>query len=249
MTTRASLAVVLLALVSLTAEAGPPFLTDDPEPVPLHHYEFYAFSTLDRSHGVSSIAIPAFEFNVGAAPNLQLHIVAPAALLEQPGAPHEFGLGDMELGAKYRFLDETPSRPQIGTFVMLELPTGSAQRGLGNGQLWAKVPLWIQKSWGPWTTYGGAGWVINHAPGMRDHPFAGWEVQRDLGPKVTLGVEWFDTGRDSSVTRSANLINVGSYTNVTRNFSILTSIGRTFSGDLHTIAYFGLYWTWGRKDE
>jgi hypothetical protein len=32
-------------LLPSSATAGPPFRTDDPEPVELGHYEFYTFST------------------------------------------------------------------------------------------------------------------------------------------------------------------------------------------------------------
>ncbi|HNX51115.1 MAG TPA: hypothetical protein PKL08_13190 [Thermoanaerobaculaceae bacterium] len=43
----------LLALVSLVlalrASAGPPFLTDDPEPVATRHWEGYLFSTMDAT--------------------------------------------------------------------------------------------------------------------------------------------------------------------------------------------------------
>ena len=41
-----------------------------------------------------------------------------------------------------------------------ELPTGSATKGLGVGKTWYKVPLWAQKSFGPWTTYGGGGETV-----------------------------------------------------------------------------------------
>ena len=36
-------------LLPWAAVAGPPFFTDDPEPVELHHSEFYVFSTYDKS--------------------------------------------------------------------------------------------------------------------------------------------------------------------------------------------------------
>ena len=39
----------------------------------------------------------------------------------------------MEVGAKVRFLQETERRPQVGTFVILDLPTGNSSRGLGEG--------------------------------------------------------------------------------------------------------------------
>ena len=42
----AYLAVIGLALCKPElAQAGPPFMTDDPEPVDYQHYEFYTFST------------------------------------------------------------------------------------------------------------------------------------------------------------------------------------------------------------
>jgi hypothetical protein len=109
---------------------------------------------------------PAVEFNWGALPNVHLHIIVPAAailpannlsLAPAGTGPRAFGLGDIELGIKYRFVQETKHRPMIGTFTMFEIPTGSAARGLGVGKTWYKLPLWVQKSFGPWTTYGGGG--------------------------------------------------------------------------------------------
>ena len=118
--------------------------------------------------------------------------------------PRAFGLGDIELGIKYRFVQETKHRPMIGTFIMFEVPTGSAARGLGVGETWYKVPLWVQKSFGPWTTYGGGGVTLVNAPGYRSFPFAGWLVQRDLGKKVTLGTEVFYHGPEGLGTAQTN---------------------------------------------
>lgn len=181
----------LLTLGSASAVAGPPFLTDDPEPVPWHHYEAYLFSTVDRANGSSFWQVPAVEFNVGAAPNLQLHLIIPGACVTPGGA---YGIGDIEAGAKYRFVQEGKNIPQVGTFPLLELPSGNSQLGLGNGQLWARLPLWIQKSYGPWTTYGGAGYQINRAPGMKDSLFAGWLAQRQISKRIVLGTEVYPGG-------------------------------------------------------
>lgn len=177
--------LLCLAMVFVTslAFAGPPFKTDDPEPVPWRHYEAYVFGAVDRGLGLSSWTLPAFEFNIGAAPNLQLHVVFPGAYLTPAG---NYGVGDIELGAKYRFIQETGARPEIGVFPLIELPTGSSRLGLGNGQVWARLPVWIQKSHGPWTTYGGVGYQINHAPGMKDSLFAGWLIQRQTTRRLVL---------------------------------------------------------------
>lgn len=243
MSVRCAAAVVGGALLASVAAAGPPFLTDDPEPVELGHFEAYLFSTWDAQPGATSIQGPAVEFNVGAAPGLQLHLVVPLATLTG-GVRTTHGLGDVELGAKYRFVEETDRMPQVGTFPMLELPTGDADRGLGNGRLWARLPIWAQKSWGPWTTYGGVGYAINRAPGARSFPFAGWLLQRDLSRHLTLGGEVFAQGADSADGRSAVLLNGGGYYNFTHGFSLLFSAGRTLQGEPHTVAYVGLYWTW-----
>ncbi len=228
-----------------TAVGGPPFLTDDPQPVDYRHWEAYIFSTYDRPHGTTDIQGPAFEFNYGAAPELQLHLVVPWGWNRPDTGPASSGLGDIEVGFKLRLVDETDHTPQIGIFPMAELPTGSASRGLGNGQAWFRLPIWIQKSWGPWTTYGGGGWDVNHAPGQRDHAFGGWLVQRDLSKKLTLGGELFAEGPDVVGGRSSTSVNVGGYYNFTPGFSLLLSLGRHHTAHPHAIAYLGLYWTWG----
>src|ERR1039458_7924110 len=68
------------------------------------------------------------------------------ALIPAGVGPRAFGLGDIELGIKYRFVQETKHRPMIGTFIMFEVPTGSAARGLGVGETWYKVPFGCRKA-------------------------------------------------------------------------------------------------------
>lgn len=236
----------LVASFSLAARAlaGPPFQTDDPEPVDFRHWEAYFFSTLYETPGGYETQGPAAEFNTGAWPNLQLHLVVPVAGNVPAAGTNAFGFGDIEAGVKYRFVQETKWRPQFGIFPLLEIPTGSASRGLGNGRLWAKLPLWVQKSSGPWTTYGGGGYAINPAPGQRNYAYAGWLVQRDLGKKLTLGGEIFSQGADAATSRSATFADGGGYYYFTKTFQLLFSAGHTFAGESRTEAYLGLYWTW-----
>ena len=243
------LVLALCAACAAPAFAGPPFRTDDPQPVDFRHWEGYFFSTLDKTADGRATQFPALEFNWGVVPNIQLHLIVPVASSRPPGGPTWFGPGDVEFGVKYRFIQEGGKRPQIGIFPQLELPTGNADRGLGNGQVWARLPLWVQKSWGPWTTYGGGGYVINRAPGMRSHALAGWLLQRDLGKRLTLGGEIYSEGRSSITTRSSTIIDFGGYYNFSSHFSLLFSAGRDLIGGPHTVAYLGLYWTWGGGTE
>jgi len=240
--------LALWSVVSITW-AGPPYLTDDPEPVPLHHWELYTFVTGDRTRTTNSVAGPALELNNGIAPNMQLHLIVPQTYFSQNGTSAR-GLGDTEAGVKYRFLEQTRSRPEIGTFPQVELPTGDASKSLGNGRAWFKVPIWLQKDFGPWTTYGGGGYAINSASGQRSYGFGGLLIQRSLSPRLTLGGEAFFQGAQVSSpgmagARSSSLWNFGGSYNFTPDFSLLFTAGHSFQGDGNSLLYLGLYRTWG----
>jgi hypothetical protein len=239
------LAVGLNLVITTPALAGPPFLTDDPEPVDYQHWEAYLFALGDHtSAGGYTIEGPAVELNYGVLPDTQLHLIVPNTTVGGGGAPTVSGLGDTEFGIKYRFVQETNGWPQIGIFPLAELPTGDAGRGLGNGRTWFQLPLWIQKSYGPWTTYGGGGEVLNSAPHQRNHPYGGWLVQRDFGPHLTLGGELFAQDKDTDADRGFAALNFGGSINYNEHLSLLFSAGHSFAGDEHTIWYFAFYSTW-----
>ncbi len=239
----------VLACLPAWALAGPPFQTDDPEPVDFRHWEVYTFGSCDATRAGAVALGPALEVNWGAVPDVQLHLVVPASAAWLPGAPAAFGIGDTELGVKYRFVHETRHRPQVGIFPFVELATGSAAAGLGNGRTWYRLPLWMQKSAGPWTTYGGGGEVINHAPRMRNYQFAGWLLERDVRAKLTLGGEIFEHGPEGPAalsTRSSALFDFGGYYYFRKpGFQLLFMVGHSIAGQAETVAYAGLYWTGG----
>src|SRR5512141_1911801 len=114
---------MLLGAMGVHLCAGPPFRTDDPQPVDLGHLELYLFSAGQRVQHDNSGIGPAVEFNYGILPDTQFHIVIPYAYDQPQGAAFQSGLGDTELGIKYRFLHETDTRPQIGIFPLVEIPT------------------------------------------------------------------------------------------------------------------------------
>jgi len=175
----APLAAALIALfASTSAHAGPPFQTDDPDPVAFRHFEMYAFELSDgtgKNAGGTALEVPAYEVNYGVVPNVQLHLVLPMTASFAPGNNStNYGIGDSELGAKIRFIKETKRIPEIGIFPFFELPTGNADKGLGVGATWYRMPLWLQKSWGQqdrqWTSYGGGGEAIVPRPATRTTP-------------------------------------------------------------------------------
>jgi hypothetical protein len=222
---RACIAVALLAGCGL-ALAGPPFVTDDPEPVDYQHHEFYIGTQQTRTADGRAGTLPHIEYNYGAAPDLQLHVIVPLAFNSPAGASRQTGLGDIELGFKYRFLQETDDRPMAGIFPIVLTRTGNADRGLGNGATQVFLPVWLQKKFGEWQTYGGGGYWINHATGARNHWFFGWQVQREISEQWTLGGEVFHSTEAAIGEGSSTGFNLGGMFNLNEHDHVLFSAGR-----------------------
>ena len=104
--------LVLVPTLATTAFAGPPFVTDDPEPVEYRHWEVYVASQLAKDKDGWSGTAPHFEVNYGAWPGLQRHLITPLAYVSPNDGPSHYGFGDLELGAKYCFIQETDWRPR-----------------------------------------------------------------------------------------------------------------------------------------
>ncbi len=245
---RSVLRLALILGATAPVYAGPPFMTDDPEPLEYKHSEAYIFSMVDKAPDGKAMVMPAFEYNTAPAPDLHLHLMVPFLALRPNDGNSNYGLGDIEVGVKYRFVHETDNRPQVGIFPMLELPAGDADKGLGNGRAWGMLPLWLQKSWGPWTTYGGGGVALNSAPGMKNSVFAGWLLQRALTKRLILGGEVFYQGAPSVGGQESTFFNIGGYYNgihACGGCNLLFRAGASVAGEVHREGYLGLYWTWG----
>jgi hypothetical protein len=243
-----SLAIVFLALGVIAAHAGPPFRTDDPEPVALHHWEVYVFSAMTWTKDDTGGVAPGIEVNFGAAPNLQLHLVAPQAIDRPAGGPTLLGPGDVELGAKYRFVQEDDHgwRPQVGVFPLVELPTGEANRGLGAGRTRVFLPVWLQKSSGDWLTYGGGGYWINPGPDSRNYWFAGWLLQRQVTKQLALGAEAYYQTADTVGGKDSPGFNVGGVYDFNEHTHLLFSAGRGLANAKAAnklSCYLALQWT------
>jgi hypothetical protein len=234
-TTRHLPDVAALAILGITgiAYGGPPFVTDDPEPVELHHWEFYIASMHSELGGDWSGTAPHFELNYGAVPDLQLHTIVPLAYDSPPDGPVRYGWGDVELGAKYRFVQETNGWPQIGAFPLIEIPSGSERENLGNGHAQAFIPLWVQKSWGPWTAYGGGGYGINSFSGHNNWGYVGGVLQKQVLTNLLIGVEiYHQTLYQTDFPNQGTAFNIGTVYDFTDNHHLLFSIGRSIDGPI-----------------
>jgi hypothetical protein len=235
-------AEVLAALVGglllpTPIHAGPPYITDDPEPVEYRHWEFYLATQHEIVRGGASGTLPHIEINYGVVPNLQLHVIAPLAYARPSDGGASYGPGDIELGAKFRFVQENDWVPMVGTFPLVEIPAGNQTKGLGSGHLHGLVPLWLQKSVGPWTSYGGGGYWFNPGSGNRSYGFVGWQLQRRLAELATLGAEIYYTTADRADGNGNLRFNVGLVLDLGQYHHLLVSAGRSIAGETRMQGY------------
>ena len=226
--------LVMCAGVSMTspAFAGPPFVTDDPEPVPYRNWEVYLASlgSRDERAGWTGTA-PHLEVNYGPLAGVQLHTIVPLAYAVPEHGKSAYGPGDVELGVKIRFLEERRWAPMLGTFPLVEVPVGSERRGLGEGTTQIFVPFWLQKSFGDFTTYGG--WGVWFEPQEGRHWwFFGWLLQRKVVEHLTLGAELYhETPKELAADGRGNTaFNAGGIVDVTDHHHIMLTCGRSIVG-------------------
>lgn len=238
--TRGSLALALALLVAPAAAcAGPPFLTDDPEPTDTGHWELYAPQFEIEGSGADFDGAFGAEINYGAARDLQVTLGLPVAYAH--GARGwRWGAGDVEASAKYRFYDKAGL--QIAVFPGVTLPT--ARHGLGAGRVTAFLPVWAQQDIGQWSVFGGGGYAVNPGSGNRDYWTGGLAVTRQLGKRLLVGVEADRQGPDTVGGRASTSLGLGAIVDLSGPFRLLASGGPTWTdgggSGFHAFAALGL---------
>jgi len=232
MTTKHAAATAFISLaaalsVPQTAVAGPPFRTDDPVPADYQHGELYLFAVGTQAQGTNEGLAPGIEANYGIMPNVMLHAILPAATYNRTDGQTNWGYGDTEVGVKWRFLDGGPNEEglMVGTFPIVVVPTGNENRGLGGGEVKAFLPVWLQKDFGPWTTYGGGGYWSNPGDGNKDYWFFGWLLQRKITDHLMLGAEVFHETADAVGGVDSTGFNVGGVYDFSESSHLLFSAG------------------------
>jgi hypothetical protein len=204
------------------ARAGPPFRTDDPVPVEPGHWEIFTFSTATHAAGDTSGILSGIDANYGAAPNLQLHATFPAAFDKADHGNMAVGYGDTEFLAE----DEAGWRPQAAIYPALDLPTGNAARNLGAGHTRVFLPVWLQKGFGRWTTFAGAGYWINPGSGNRDFWYFGWAVQRQIADNLAVGGELFHQTANTLNGKDQTGFNLGIVYDLSEHYHLMFSAGQ-----------------------
>lgn len=215
--------VRIAAGVALAAPAcaGPPFVTDDPQPTDPGHWEIYDFALGTHVPGETDGAA-GFDINYGGAKNLQLTAVLP--LNYATGGDGAVGMGDIELAAKYKFLHQADGSPlpDVAFFPRAFVPTGGR---FGSHRLGLMLPLWAQKDFGPWSLFGGGGYDINPGAGQRDFWLTGIGLQRQVSTRFAIGGEIYRQTADADDARRFTGVNLGALYKMSEHWSLIGSAG------------------------
>ena len=218
---RVAVGLALLALsAARPAVAGPPFVSDDPEPTDTGHWEIYNYAA--GTHGPGETAGEAgLDINYGGARDLQLTVTAPINF--QSGT--QVGLGDIELAAKYRFLHQASGSwlPDLAVFPRVFLPTASRQFGPQRLNLF--LPVWGEKDFGKWSVFGGGGYDLNPGLDNRNFWLSGVVLTRNMTDRLTLGGEVYHQTPDNRDARTFTGLNLGGLYKLTDHWALLASGG------------------------
>ncbi|MEO6717504.1 MAG: transporter [Novosphingobium sp.] len=221
----AGVITVAVLLSSTAAWAGPPFLTDDPEPTETGHWEIYAPLFEAEGRGIDFTGSLATEINYGAIKDVQLTVSLPVAYAHDQTGSH-WGAGDFEVSVKYRFFHNEAAGIQIAVFPGVTLPT--ATNGMGAGHITALLPVWGQKDFGRWSVFGGGGYAINPGVGNCNYWTGGIALTRQFGDRLVVGVEGDRQGADVVDGRASTSLGIGAIYDLPGPLRLLASGGPTF---------------------
>lgn len=211
-----------LTVVASPALAGPPFVSDDPEPTPYKHFEIYTFTeghnTREGTSGSGGV-----DFNYGAGPDLQLTATLPIGYEAMATGGARVGLSNVELAAKYRFLHQANFGWDVAIFPRMFLPSGSA---VGDRSPSLLLPIWGQRDLGNgWTTFGGGGCLLSAAGIAQNSCIAGWVVTRELSKNLHVGAEVFHQ-TSSAASPATTSLGVGVTYDINDTYHLLGYVRR-----------------------
>jgi len=219
--------VLFLLGYSTTALAGPPFVTDDPEPVEYQHWEVNYSAAKTWRNQESSAAMPSIDINYGLTQDLQIH-VQPRYSYEKTINNKASGFDNTEMGMKYRFIniDYGGLSLMVGTYPIIELPTGNSSLRSNMEKAKTFIPVWVQFNQDKWTSYGGIGYRINPGLNNQNSWYFGTAFLYQLTPSLQLGVEIFHETPDTLISQSFTGFNLGGRYQLIKDYNLLISAGR-----------------------
>lgn len=224
--------IVLVAFTALAArnafaQGGPPMITDDTETVPKHHFEINTAITMERGSDGTLFETPLVDFNYGLNKRMQLKVEMPWIRLHNNGQPTLNGVGNMNIGVRWRFRDETEKqRIALSIYPAFEFNTSqsSVRRGIVDKGPSFLLPLEWQTQIGKWGINGDVGYRFQRG---QDGTIYGVVIGREINKRVEVMGEFHGEGPTNRLSEHAEVYNFGTRIGMTKHTTFLFSAGST----------------------
>ena len=132
------------------AQAGPPFITNDPGTPGPREWEINLGVMPIFRQQQHDLQLPQLDFNYGVGPRIQLTLEVPYVFSTVPGEARSSGWSNAYPGVKWRFLDDYHGW-NVSIFPQVETagPSGSVRKGIADSGSRFLMPMEIQKNIGP----------------------------------------------------------------------------------------------------
>ncbi|MEP7211996.1 MAG: hypothetical protein ABI791_02915 [Acidobacteriota bacterium] len=241
------LAAILVIFVpaALYAQGGPPMITDDTGTVPKGQWEINTAFTFETGADGDSFGVPLLDINYGISKNSQIKVEIPWLVLGRNGERRISGLGNTNIGVRYRFRDETEhKRVALSIYPQIEFnnPTSSVRRGVVDKGPEFLMPLQWETHVGKYGVNGDVGYRFKRGS---DEVIYGVVVGRELTDSFQLLGEIHGTSPTHGFRESEVVYNIGSRVKLANHFTLLLSAGSSLwrGHDPRFIAYAGLQTT------
>lgn len=243
----------LLAAIALTAGAcfspgafaqgGPPYYTNDPGTPGNKQWEInlgympFLFNAQSITH------TPDVDINFGVGDRIQLTFENAWLRVANPGESSKYGLGQDQLGVKWRFYDNEETGFAMAMFpqVSVNNPNNSVRRGITPRGASLILPVEFAKKVGPLNVNWEVGY--NFARSGGDGYLSGVVVGHDFTDKLEMDAEFYAVGAFHPAVNSDTL-EMGARYKIHPPFILLLMAGRSVenarNGQPYFVGYFGL---------
>lgn len=241
----------LLGMLCCRLSAGPPLRTDDPQTLRRGERELNLSHNIERTRRVFFMEAPLVDINYGFRDNDQWKIEFPVLFVDPADSKGHWGVGDILLGWRHRFLDEDEAPVIFSVYPQVLTPTGNARLGLGGGHTELFVPLEIGKHFfdEKLFLYAEIGYNSVFGDSSLDEIIYGvaaeWQATKKLQLLGEVGGNIFPRGGDADDV----IFNLGCRYELNDNVKFMAAFGRSFRDRRHDtpelLTYVGFQITWG----
>jgi hypothetical protein len=235
-----SLLFLLLCALGCPAaigQGGPPYYTNDPGTPGNHNWEIN-LGYMPFEYNNQSIAhAPDVDINFGLGERIQFTFENAWLRVVNPSSEPKYGLGQDQLGFKWRFYDNEQTGFAISVFpqVSLNNPNHSVDRGITPRSASVILPVEFSKKLGPISLNWEVGYNVVHAG--PDGYLAGVVVGHDFTENLEVDAEFYSVGTFHS-SNSQQTIEGGARYKIHPPFILLLMAGRSVQPSSNVQPYF-----------